>query len=126
MYKQPVLASGSVSSAREPDQLDNQPRSRLKGKQKDLPKLQASQDPVFFDTLQGELEDSQRHHCLCLCWDDGAEDQRAVPLLIEDIEDETRIYQDLVRTWYKMRGWWWRYIPFCGVLSLEEVEVYKV
>jgi hypothetical protein len=75
---------------------------------------------------QADLEDSQRHHCLFLCWEDGADDQRAVPLLIEDIEDETRIYQDLVRTWYKMRGWWWRYIPFYGVLGLEEVEVCKI
>ncbi|KAF8850321.1 hypothetical protein BDZ45DRAFT_809232 [Acephala macrosclerotiorum] len=116
------IANDSVSSARERDQLDNQPRSRLKGKQKDPPKPRAPQDPVFFDTLRGELEDSQRHHCLFLCWEDGAYDQRAVPLLIEDIEDEMRIYQDLVRTWYKMRGWWWRYIPFYGILGLEEVK----
>jgi hypothetical protein len=117
------VASTSVSSAREQIQLNDQPHSRLKGKKKASPKPLESRNPLFFDILQRQLEDSQRHYCLFLCWENGADDQRVVPLLIQDPEDEEKIYQDLGRTWHKRCGWWWKYFPFYSVLGLEEVEV---
>ena len=57
-------ASASVSSAREQIQLNNQPHSRLKGKKKASPKPLESRNPVFFNILQRQLEDSQDTACL--------------------------------------------------------------
>ena len=116
-------ATACASSALEQVQLNAQPYPRRKVKEKAAPKIMLWKAPTFFDELQQQLEDARRHHCLFLCWENGANDQRAVPLLIEDPEDEKRIYQDLRRTWYKGRRWWWKYFPFYGVLGLEEVEV---
>ena len=55
--------------------------------------------------------------------DEGPNDQRVIPLLIKDPEDEKRVYQDMGRIWYERHGQWRRYLPFYGVLSLHEVEV---
>lgn len=101
-------ASGSFSSALEQVQLNDQPNIRPKVKPKAPP---------------NPTEDAQRHHCLFLCWDEGPNDQRVIPLLIKDPEDEKRVYQDMGRIWYERHGQWRRYLPFYGVLSLREVEV---
>jgi hypothetical protein len=116
-------ASTSVSSAREQVQLNDQPHSRRRAKKKASSKSPVWRVPILFDKLQCQLEDSQRHHCLFFCWDNGANGQKSMPLLIQDPEDEKRIYQDLGRTWYERSGRCRRYFPFYGVLGLEEMEV---
>jgi hypothetical protein len=124
-----VPAPVHVSTAREHVQLANQPRLRVKRKQKDPPAPRnraLGQEEQFFATLQAGLEDGSRSYCLFLCWEHAADDQRAVPLLIEDPEDETRVYRDMVTTWDQRRGWWLKYIPFYQVLGVEEVQVRKI
>jgi hypothetical protein len=119
-----------VSSAREETTLANQTRSRSRplqnaftiftaqGSRPDEPQSQ------FFESLQRRLEDGGREYCLFMCWERGFNDQRAVPLLIKDSEDEVVVYQDLITLWYRTHGWWWRYVPFYQVLAVEEVEVW--
>jgi hypothetical protein len=116
-------AGGSFSSALEQVQLNDQPNIRRKMKPKAPPNPTERRIPVLFDKLHQQLEDAQRHHCLFLCWDEGPNDQRVIPLLIKDPEDEKRVYQDMGRIWYERHGRWRRYLPFYGVLSLHEVEV---
>jgi hypothetical protein len=43
--------------------------------------------------------------------------------LINDREDEVRVYQDLVKIWYERHGRWWKCIPYYEVQGVEEVEV---
>lgn len=115
----------ALSSAREPVRMHNQPRLRSKRKTKVLsPRTaQASgQAEHFFRDLGGELGNGSHEHCLFVCWENEIDDQRAVPLLIDDREDEVRVYQDLVTLWYERHGWWWRYIPFHKVQMVEEVK----
>ena len=117
----------SVSSAREPFTLDNHTHLRSRTEQNDVPILTAqssSPKSQFFDSLQKELEHGGQEYCLFMCWERGFNDQRAVPLLIKDSEDEVAVYQDLMKLWYKTHGWWWRYVPFYQVLAVEEVEVW--
>ena len=114
--------NASAPSALE-GEVNAQPYCRRKSKNSALPETVAWNAPALFDEAQQHLEDSQRHHCLFLCWENGANDQRALPLLIEDPEDEKRIYQDMRQMWYQGCRWWKRYFPFYGVLSLEEVHV---
>lgn len=120
-------ASGSCSSAKQLPR-PNDPsylRHKAKGKAKGKATSQTTswRAPAIFNEIQQHLEDPTRQNCLFLCWENGDKDQRAVPLLIEDPEDEKRIYQDLHPMWYERCGWWWKYFPFYGVLSLEEVKV---
>jgi hypothetical protein len=119
------IPSGSTSSAREQVSLANQLRLRKKPKHKPSPirPRTSGQAELFFETLQAVLDHGTRHHCLFFCWELGVDDQRAAPLLIEDTENEVKIYQDLVGKWYEKRGWWRRYVPFCGVVVVEEVDV---
>jgi hypothetical protein len=115
-----------VSNARELATFANQTRLRSRPKQHAFPVLKAqSSRPKneFFESLQQELEHGGRDYCLFMCWERGFNDQRAVPLLIKDSEDEVAVYQDLITLWYKTHGWWWRYVPFYQVLAVEEVEV---
>src|SRR5882757_5405418 len=118
------IPSGSTSSAREQVSLANQPRLRKKPKPKHplIRPRTSSQAEIFFETLQAVLDHGTRDHCLFFCWELGVNDQRAAPLLIEDIENEVRIYQDLVGKWYEKQGWWWKYVPFYGVVAVEEVD----
>lgn len=115
-----------VSNARELTNLANQTRLRSRPKQNasPVPKAQSSRPKnQFFESLQQKLEHGGREYCLFMCWEHGFSDQRAVPLLIKDSEDEVAVYQDLITLWYKTHGWWWRYVPFYQVLAVEEVEV---
>ena len=127
-----IMPSDSVSTAVEQIPLANQPHQRV---QPVKPVEQAWQETFrpksrtfgpteqFFEKLQAELDHGTRHHCLFFCWELGINDQRAAPLLIEDIENEVRIYQDLEGEWYEKHGRWWRYVPFYGVVAVEEVDV---
>lgn len=83
----------------------------------------SGQAEQFFEALRAELGNGSHEHCLFVCWENEANDQRAVPLLINDREDEVRVYQDLVKIWYERHGWWWKCIPFYEVQGVEEVEV---
>ncbi|KAE9373930.1 hypothetical protein N431DRAFT_482792 [Stipitochalara longipes BDJ] len=114
------------SSAREQMPAATQPRRR---KQTGRLPAQAPEGlreaGKFFDALQAELEDGVRQHCLFLCWEASVNDQRAVPLLIENKEDEldeVKIYRDMAAKLYETQPWWLKYNPFCQVLGVEEVE----
>jgi hypothetical protein len=121
-----IPAPVALSSAREPVHIANQSRLRSKWKPKVHPPRMAQasgQVEQFFETLRAELGSGSREHCLFVCWGNEVNDQRAVPLLIDDREDEVRVYQDLVKIWYERHGWWWKFIPFYEVQGVEEVEV---
>jgi hypothetical protein len=127
-----VMPGDSVSTAVEQIPPTNQPHQRV---QTMNPMEQAWQESFrpksrtfgpaeqFFEILQAGLDHGTRTHCLFFCWELGVNDQRAAPLLIEDIENEVKIYQDLERKWYEKLGRWWRYVPFYGVVAVEEVDV---
>ena len=122
----PTIPAPVALSSASPVRIANQPRLRSKWKPKvDPPRMaQASgQADQFFETLRAELGNGSCEHCLFVCWENKVNDQRAVPLLIDDREDEVRVYQDLVKIWYEKHGWWWKYIPFYEVQEVEEVEV---
>jgi len=115
-----------ISSAREKLTSANQLRRRRTTDRRLLPTPEASgQAGNFFEVLQSQLEDGIRPYCIFLCWEVSINDQRAVPLLIEDKEDEVRVYRDMVQKWCKMQPWWLKYNPFYKVLSVEEVEVWQ-
>jgi hypothetical protein len=99
-----IMPSDSVSTAVEQIPPANQPHQRVQTVNSVEQAWQESFRPKsrtfgpaeqFFETLQGVLDHGTRHHCLFFCWELGINDQRAAPLLIEDIENEVRIYQDL-------------------------------
>ena len=116
--------STSISSAREQNPLLKEPRRRRGNKQKSPPQIESlRQADKFYEALRAELEDATRHHCLFICWENNAYDQRAVPLLIEDKEGEVTVYRDMKGTLYKVQPWWSRYNPFYQVQYVEEVEV---
>lgn len=115
----------ALLSAREPVRVAKLPYLRSKWKTKVRPPrtAQASgQAEHFFEALRAELGNKSHEHCLFVCWENEVNDQRAIPLLIDDREDEVRVYQDLVKIWYERHGWWWQYIPFHKVQMVEEVE----
>lgn len=117
-------AKDSSSSARELIKLSDQAnvrRKRVTKKSSNKPLDRREAD--FFEKFQRKWENPQYPYCLFLCYDKGNRDQRTVPVLVQDPEDEKRIYIDLSRTWYEKYGWWSRYVPFYGSISLDEVEV---
>ncbi|TAQ89297.1 hypothetical protein B7494_g2382 [Chlorociboria aeruginascens] len=115
-----------LASAREPVRFANQARLRMQKRKPEVhpPRMaQASgQAEQFFKTLRAELGNGSREHCLFVCWENEVNDQRAVPLLIDDRDDEVSVYQDLVEIWYKRYGWWWKCIPFYEVQGVDEVK----
>ena len=115
----------SISSATELAQPSNKSVPRFRVSRMASPKPIQSTESAFFDTLQHQLEDSESHYCVFICWGYRVGDQRAVPLLIQDPEDEERIYQKLGHILYETCRWWWRYIPFYGIVDLKEIEVCK-
>ena len=117
-------AKDSSSSAREEIPLSDQANVRRRVTKKASDKRPDRKETDFFEKFQQKWENAQYHHCLFLCCEKGSRDQRTVPVLVQDPEDERQIYMDLSRTWYEKYGWWSRYVPFYGITSLDEVEVF--
>ncbi|KAN0098206.1 hypothetical protein V8E51_013869 [Hyaloscypha variabilis] len=112
-----------VSSAREKLTSASQLRRRRTTDRRLLPTAEASgQAGNFFEVLQSQLEDGIRPYCMFLCWEVSINDQRAVPLLIEDKEDEVRVYRDMVQKLCEMQPWWLRHNPFYQVQDVKEVN----
>jgi len=112
------------SSAREQVPTPTQPRRRKKIEKEPSPAAKIILQPAtFFDSLQAELENGARSHCLFMCWEVGINDRRAVPLLIDEPDNEVQIYRDMAVRLDETQPWWLRYNPFYQVIAVEEVEV---
>jgi len=121
-----TIPSISTSTPTQPNPVANQARLRKGQKFKNTPppQFQTSKQPEqIFEALYTDLEDGYSNNCLFMCWEQGANDQKAIPLKIRDTDDEVQVYRDMVDKWYEVQRWWWRYVPFYQVLGVEEVEV---
>lgn len=115
---------GIFSSARErqtyPTQLNQ--RRKIQTLKPEPDAVTSWIEPPFFGQLQKHLDKANHDLCLFLCWEESKHDQRAIPVLIKDPQDERGVYQVIRAKWHETCPWW-KKNPFYGVMGLEEVEV---
>ncbi|CZT13231.1 uncharacterized protein RCO7_05276 [Rhynchosporium graminicola] len=115
-----VLATGSQSDESKSDLFM---RSRREAFHSPMRLQLLGRAEQFFEYIRETMgSNTSREYCLFICWENSFDDQRALLLLVDDIDDEMKIYQELVSLWYDRHGWWRKYIPFYKVQMVEEVE----